>query len=150
MTLTNLFEQHLMSTKYRGLSNEPLDEEITEDDVNQLTAILQTFADGLCPDTDLEEQCYQFAEYMEWDDEDDVDCFKAMLAEFDTQDGGDQTDESIRSTLKILASRPAVTYTTPNKDGDPTTPLPNEKGVAAFLKSLKVAKHADYAGNDDV
>lgn len=147
MTLTNLFEQHLMSTMYRGLSNEPLDEKITEDDVNQLTAILQTFADGLCPDTDLEEQCYQFAEYMEWDDEDDVDCFKAMLAEFDTQAGGDNSDASIRATLKILAGRPGVTHTNVMDQGGGCHPLPTEQGARAFLKSLPVSKYGDYAGN---
>jgi hypothetical protein len=37
-------------------------------------------------------------------------------------------------------------YTTPNKDG--MQPLPNEKGVRAFLQQLKVSKYGDPVGND--
>jgi hypothetical protein len=48
---------------------------------------------------------------------------------------------------RVFQQTARVTSTTPNQSGN--QPLPNEKGARAFLKQLRVAKHADAFGNDD-
>jgi hypothetical protein len=51
--MTWLFEQYLFATKHRNIQPLPEEEQITEEDVEQVNELLQTFAESLDDDDDL-------------------------------------------------------------------------------------------------
>lgn len=151
-----LFNEHLLSAKRRGLRllQEDVEQIEEEDEDDLVTSILTNFACMLSedevddPTNDLEgtfdEWCMSTGELSESDTE----LLKQVLSEVAREAYGKANDENIRGVLRILKTTPATSYTTPNQSG--LQPLPGETGVRAFLKQLRVAKHADAFGNDDV
>jgi hypothetical protein len=165
MSVTNLFETTLMSTKHRGL--EPLDEDDDEGDL--VTSILTEFSQSMTEDeleyADIDVLENYFEDWaMETGElsEDDIVALKRILmnvAEEAFSGEPENTAENIRSVLKVLQSsgektkpskgstldtlskRPEISTTTANVLG------PTPKGVRAFLDQLKVLKHSNYAGN---
>lgn len=75
-------------------------------------------------------------------DESAIEVLLALINETTSRIFGSITEANIRSLLKTLASKPEVTSTTATVVG------PTPKGTKAFLDQLRVAKTADFAGND--
>jgi hypothetical protein len=144
-----LFEHTLLNTKHKFLKPELLHEDVeqvTEEDVHQLTEMLRVFADGLDEDLDLETQVEQFAEYLDFDPE-DTDLLKYTLVETAKAYTGEADDNSIRSFLKTLSQPyPKAEKRYPNQEG--MTPLAGEDGIKAFLKKLPVNAYPDSYGFD--
>ena len=157
--MTLLFEKTLeQSTPFKTsllCEEEQIEEAEDNDDVNDfvfeaLTAFAQAVDDEVLEKSseyNLEGTLDDFCSWQEFD-EDTIDLLKGCLVAVSKEAFGEGTDEDIRSTLRILRTTPATTYTTPNKSG--LQPLPGETGARAFFKQLRVAKHADSYGNDDV
>ncbi len=97
-------------------------------------------------DMDLEGYFEQWCAASGQLSEDDCEVLNEVLSSVAAQAYGEASDENIRSTLKILATTPGSTETTPNKSG--MTPLPGEKSAKRFLDQLKTIKHNDAFGND--
>jgi hypothetical protein len=141
MSTNNLFEHTLMSTKHPGI--EPLSEgEIAADQIEEL---IRFFAEGIDPDTSLEDNVQQFSEHMELDDE-DSETFIGLLNDL-LESAEVQDEDTAKSFLASLAKPyPKAERRYPNQEG--MTPLSGETGTRAFLKNLPVDAHPDPYGNE--
>jgi hypothetical protein len=145
----NLFEQHLFSTKHRGLQPLQESEQVTESDAALITDAITAFANSLetVEDfVDLEESWTNWCAYHELSDQ-TINVLQDTLIEATEQTFGEASDASIKSFLRQL-QKPfaAATTTTHNKEG--MTPEAGETSTKAFLKKLTVAVHPDPYQND--
>jgi hypothetical protein len=145
MIQNNLFERHLMATT---LLNEP-DTPLLDEEVQEWTDVLTTFAANLDDSDDLGEHFEAFCQINIFS-EDEAASFQNALIGITEQTFGEATDDHIKSFLKTLNQPyPKATQTTPNQSGN--SPQSGELAVRRFLQSLTVDKHANPYGktNDD-
>jgi hypothetical protein len=144
MTLTNLFEQHLLKTAAEAAEARQVTEsnELIADAITGFAQSLETVEDW----TDLGESWALWCELNELS-EDAIEVLQNTMIEASEQAYGGAEDHQIKSLLKILAQPfPKAGSTTPNKEG--MTPEAGETSTRGFLKQLKVAAHPDPYGND--
>jgi hypothetical protein len=111
----------------------------------RLKKLIRFFAEGIDPDTSLEDNVQQFSEHMELDDE-DSETFIGLLNDL-LESAEVQDEDTAKSFLASLAKPyPKAERRYPNQEG--MTPLSGETGTRAFLKNLPVDAHPDPYGNE--